>query len=68
MTVDFYEEIDIIFEKLYDKYGFEDELISAKNTIIKHFIYINDNNGNNITTLLKKKHFSIDEKGRINSV
>lgn len=68
MTVDFYEEIDNIFEKLYDKYGFDEELIDAKNAILKHFIYINDNNGNNITTLLKKKNFSIDDKGRINSV
>ena len=68
MTVDFYNDIDEVFDKLYKKYGFDEELIEAKNTIMKHFIYINDNNGNNITTLLKKKNFSIDEKGRINSV
>jgi hypothetical protein len=68
MTVDFYDDIDNIFEKLYNKYGFDEELIEAKNDIIKHFIYINDNNGDNIVTLLKKKNFSIDEKGRINSV
>jgi hypothetical protein len=68
MTVDFYDDIDNIFDNLYNKYGFDEELINAKNAIIKHFIYINDNNGDNIVTLLKKKNFSIDEKGRINSV
>lgn len=65
MVNTFYEEIDNVFDILYNKYGFDRELIYAKELIIKKFIYFNDNNGNNIVNILKKKNFTINENGYI---
>lgn len=65
MSNSFYEEIDSVFEVLYNKYGFDKELIFAKELIIKKFIYFNDNNGDNIVKNLKKKNFKINENGLI---
>ena len=65
MSNTFYEEIDNVFDILYNKYGFDRELIYAKELIIKKFIYFNDNNGNNIVNILKKKNFTINENGYI---
>lgn len=65
MSNTFYEEIDNVFDILYNKYGFDRELIDAKELIIKNFIYFNDNNGNNIVNILKKKNFTINENGYI---
>ena len=65
MSNSFYEEIDSVFEVLYNKYGFDKELIFAKELIIKKFIYFNDNNGDNIVKNLKKKNFKINENDLI---
>lgn len=61
----FYEHIDIIFDDLYEKYGFTMELMNYKSQLLtayegeKPWLY---------GTKPKKQHFQIDENGYIRSV
>jgi hypothetical protein len=64
----FYEVIDTVFNKLYDKYGLTDEIIEMKEGLLH--IYENENayRSAEILKQIKPKHWFIDETGCIRSV
>ncbi len=66
--INFYEQLDIVFNYLYEKYGLIDELIEHKQNLIH--VYENERGYRSaaIGKLLKPKHFYIDENGYIKSV
>lgn len=69
-NIDFYDELDNMFDKLYNTYGLNKDLIDTKKYIIDKFEKINENRENNSNTLLKKitkKQFIIDNDGIIKS-
>lgn len=61
----FYEQLDIVFDKLYDKYGSTDELMGYKNDLID--IYENENSYRcaELLKYIKPKQFYIDENGYV---
>jgi hypothetical protein len=65
-----YEELDEIFNKLYNKYGFDEVIIDAKQNIIKIIDKLIDYDfrNNEITSQLKKKCYNINEEGFIVSL
>ena len=65
-TTTFYEQIDIVFEDLFNIYGIDKKLIDAKSKIIK--FYLKDTDDDVIVNQLKKKYFKINEVGDIISV
>jgi hypothetical protein len=64
-TVNFYEQLDIVFDKLIEKYGLTDELIECKGDLLH--IYENEHKYRSaeISKALKVKHFYIDENGYV---
>ena len=64
-TTNFYEQLDIVFDKLYKKYGFNDELIGYKGDLLH--IYENEHKYRSaeILKLIQPKHFYIDENGYV---
>jgi hypothetical protein len=64
----YYEQLDCLFNKLYEKYGLEEDIISIKNDIIKiidNLIDYDYKYSNDITSQLKKRNYKIDENGFI---
>ena len=59
----FYEHIDIIFDNLYEKIGWTDELISCKEKLLQ--AYENDKGDRHGFLQTKKKSFRIDDDGYI---
>lgn len=59
----FYEHIDIIFDDLYEKIGFTEELISFKDKLLH--AYENDKGHRHSFMQNKKKTFHIDDNGYI---
>ena len=66
-TTDFYEQIDVVFEKLYSIYGINENLIEAKSKILKFYIEKSDDS-DVIVKQLTKKYFKINEYGNVISV
>jgi hypothetical protein len=66
--MNFYEVIDNVFDKLYEKYGFNDDIIQNKQDLLH--VYENENSWRcaEIYKAIKPKHWYIDEKGCIKSV
>ena len=64
----FYEQLDMVFDRLYEKLGLTDELIGYKNDLLH--IYENENAYRcaHILKAIKPKHWYIDEAGYIKSV
>jgi hypothetical protein len=64
----FYEQIDMVFDRLLEKYGFERDLIQYKQDLLD--IYDNENSYRSADILksLEIKHFYIDDNGCIKSV
>ena len=64
----FYEQMDMVFDKLYEKFGLTDELMGYKNDLLH--IYDNENayKSAHILKLIKPKQWYIDETGCIRSV
>lgn len=63
----FYEQIDMVFDSLYEKYGFIDDIIQYKQDLLE--IYENENSyrSADILKMIKPKNFYIDENGCIKS-
>lgn len=63
----FYEQMDMVFDRLYEKYGLTDELMGYKNDLLH--IYQNENayKSAHILKLIKPKQWYIDETGCIRS-
>lgn len=69
MTVEtFYEQIDIVFDRLYEKYGLTDELIQHKQDLLEIYDKENEYRCKHIMDKLKVRHFYIDENGYVKSV
>lgn len=64
----FYEQMDMVFDRLYEKYGLTDELIGYKSDLLH--IYDNENayRSAHILKLIKPKQWYVDETGCIRSV
>lgn len=63
----FYEQMDMVFDRLYEKFGLTDELMGYKNDILH--IYENENayKSAHLLKLIKPKQWYIDETGCIRS-
>jgi hypothetical protein len=66
--MNFYEQLDIVFEYFYEKYGFTDEIMKHKVDLLH--VYENEHSYRSAELLkaLKPKHFYIDENGYIKSI
>lgn len=66
--VNFYEEIDTAFDKLYETYGFNDDIINLKQNIL--YAYENENayRCEELRKVLKPRHWVIDKDGNVRSV
>lgn len=60
---DFNEVIDISFSKIFEKYGYADDLIKYKSDIVS--AYASNNNDDDYLKILNKKDFKINENGNI---
>lgn len=63
----YYEDIDKIFDNLYDSYGLNKDLSESKKNIIELFENIHIYYDSEIPKKLMKKNFKIDEYGIIKS-
>lgn len=65
----YYQELDYLFNNLYEKYGLNEDIICVKQNIIKIIDNLNDYDykvsNNDITKQLKKRSYKIDENGII---
>lgn len=66
-STNFYEQIDMVFDKLIEKYGLTNEIISYKDDLLD--IYENENKYRSAEILkaIKVRHWIIDENGYIKS-
>jgi hypothetical protein len=66
--MNFYEVVDRAFDNLYEKYGFNDDIIKSKQDLLH--VYDNEKKWRSaeIYKAIKPKHWIIDEKGCIRSV
>jgi hypothetical protein len=64
---DFYEQIDMVFDRLIETYGLNDDIISYKGDLLD--IYQNENKYKSAEILkaIKVRHWVIDENGYIKS-
>lgn len=64
----FYEQLDIVFDQLYEKYGLTDELMQFKSDLL--YVYDNERGWRSaeLLKLIKPKRWYIDERGRVVSV
>lgn len=64
----FYEQLDMVFDKLVEKYGFEDSILHYKQSLLK--IYENENSykTEHISKSVKGKFYIIDKDGCIKSI
>jgi lipopolysaccharide biosynthesis regulator YciM len=68
MTIEtFYERIDNVFDKLYNNYGFKEDIIKHKQDLLEIYEKENDYRCEYIYKNIKSKHFYIDENGCIKS-
>lgn len=61
----FYEQLDIVFDKLYEKHGLTQELMHFKSDLL--YVYNNEQGWRSaeILKLIKPKRWYIDEKGYV---
>jgi hypothetical protein len=57
----FYEQLDIIFDKLYEKYGFEDNIIDYKQKLLKLYDIENEYRNHKVNNI----DLYIDENGYV---
>jgi hypothetical protein len=57
----FYEQLDIIFDKLYEKYGFEDNIIDYKQKLLKLYDIENEYRNHKVINI----DLYIDENGYV---
>jgi hypothetical protein len=57
----FYEQLDIVFDKLYEKYGFEDNIIDYKQKLLKLYDLENEYRNHKINDM----EVYVDENGYI---
>jgi len=64
----FYEQLDTVFDILYERYGFIDDIINLKSDLL--YVYENENSWKSqaLLKLIKPKQWYIDENGCIKSV
>ena len=67
VSTNFYQQIDALFDKLYEKFGFTDEIIEYKQILLR--VYEKENHYRNAVKFkhIKPKEFYIDENGYIKS-
>lgn len=64
--VNFYEELDIVFNRLIEsKQEIFEDLVQVKSDIISAYEKANGYEGKQIAKVLKKKNFQIDENGKL---
>ncbi len=63
----FYEQLDIVFEKIYNKYGLTDNLINHKQLLIQFYEKENSYRTAHIFKDTCNKHYYIDENGYVKS-
>lgn len=61
----FYQVLDDVFDNLYEKYGFEQDIIDLKQILIEEYENMK-NNGVNMNKC-ESQYFQIDENGCIKS-
>jgi hypothetical protein len=61
----FYEQLDVIFDDLYNEYGLIDELIQYKHVLIS--AYEKEHSYRNAYNTQKEKNWYIDENGYVKS-
>jgi hypothetical protein len=66
-TESFYEQLDVVFDKMYEKYGFTDDLIHHKQLLIALYDKENSYRTSHIFKETKVQQFYIDENGYIKS-
>ena len=66
--VNFYDDINVLFNTLIINYGKKDDILYIKQEIIKIFENINQYDDKGIYITASKKYFQIDENGNIKSV
>lgn len=57
----FYEQLDIVFDKLYEKYGFEDNIIDYKQKLLKLYDLENEYRNHKVNNI----DVYIDENGYV---
>lgn len=63
----FYEKIDDVFDKLYDNYGYTEDLIKHKQDLLEIYEKESSYRSDHIFKNIKSKKFYIDENGCIKS-
>lgn len=66
--VNFYEEIDTAFDKLYETYGFNDDIINLKQNILHAYENENAYRCEEIRKAITPRHWIIDKDGYVRSV
>lgn len=61
----FYMGLEIIYNEIFNKYGFTPELINSKTNIIKLYERCNEYNGNDIVEKISIKNYKMTEDGKI---
>lgn len=57
----FYQQLDIVFDKLYEKYGFEDNIIDYKQKLLKLYDLENEYRNHKVNNI----DVYIDENGYV---
>ena len=66
--IEFYEQLDIVFDKLYEMYGFNDDIIQYKSNIITAYDKERGYRHEFVMKSVKQKHWYIDDQGYIRSI
>lgn len=63
----FYQQIDIIFDNLFQKYGYTDELLEYKNKLIEVYESESYMIPNELMKKVQVRYFRMDKEGAISS-
>jgi hypothetical protein len=63
----FYQQIDIIFDNLFQKYGYTDELLEYKNKLIEVYESESYMIPNELMKKIQVRYFRMDKEGAISS-
>jgi len=66
--MNYYTNIDTIFEKLYEKYGYDEILVLSKDKLVEYYENENKYKSLYICDKIKSKNFIINEEGNINEI
>jgi hypothetical protein len=65
MSANYYDKIDEVFEGLFEKYGYDDNLIDSKEKLIDYYEKLNEKKCLYIRDLNNKIYYTMNEKDEL---